>query len=383
MTALDWIIVCVVTLLALYGYGQGFVVGALSLAGFAGGAFAGSRLGPALLEEGARSPYAPLFALGGAVFIGGMAAVLLETVGRQLRRGLVIPGLGILDGLLGAVLSACVGLGLAWIFGAVALQTPGARTLRDDIQRSEILRRLNATLPPSGPILNALARFDPLPQIRAPRARVAPPDAAIARDPEVRAAAPSVVRLRGTACGLGVEGSGWVAAENVIVTNAHVVAGQDDTVVEAGGEPPRFEARAVHYDPKNDLAVLRVTGLPAPALPLAADPQAGTSGAILGYPRNGPYDVRAARLGPTRQVVSQDAYGRGPVRRPMTALRGLVRSGNSGGPVVGEDGRVVTTVFAATVGGGQRGGYGVPNAVVRRALSSLGQETVSTGPCAG
>ena len=383
MTALDWIIVSVVTLLALYGYGQGFVVGALSLAGFAGGAFAGSRLGPALLDEGARSPYAPLFALGGAVLIGGMAAVLLETVGRQLRRGMVIPGLGILDGILGAVLSACLGLGLAWIFGAVALQTPGARTLRDDIQRSEILKRLNDTLPPSGPLLNALARFDPLPEIRGPRAEVAPPDAAIARDPEVRAAAPSVVRLRGTACGLGVEGSGWVAAENVIVTNAHVVAGQDDTVVEVGGEPPRYEARAVHVDAKNDLAVLRVTGLPAPALELAPDPGAGTSGAILGYPQNGPYDVRAARLGPTRQVLSQDAYGRGPVRRTMTALRGLVRSGNSGGPVVGGDGRVLTTVFAATTGGGRRGGYGVPNATVRRALASLGQETVSTGPCAG
>ena len=312
-----------------------------------------------------------------------MAAVLLETVGRQLRRGLVIPGLGVLDGLLGAVLSAALGLGLAWIFGAVALQTPGARALRDDIQRSQILQRLNATLPPSGPILNALARFDPVPQIRGPRARVAPPDAAIARDPQVRSAAASVVRLRGTACGLGVEGSGWVAAENVIVTNAHVVAGQDDTVVEVGGEPPRYEARAVHYDPRNDLAVLRVTGLGAPALSLAPDPGAGTSGAILGYPLNGPYDVRAARLGPTREVLSSDAYGRGPVRRAMVAFRGLVRSGNSGGPVVGGDGRVVTTVFASTTGSDRRGGYGVPNALVRRALSSLGQETVDTGPCAG
>ena len=381
MTAVDWIILCVVTLLALYGYGQGFVVGALSLAGFAGGAFAGSRLGPALLDEGARSPYAPLFALGGAVLIGGIAAVLLETVGQKLRRGLVIPGLGVLDGILGAILTAALGLGLAWIFGAVALQTPGARTLREDIQRSEILKRLNATLPPSGAILNALARFDPVPQIRGPRAQVPPPSAAITRDQDIRASAPSVVRLRGTACGLGVEGSGWVAAENVIVTNAHVVAGQDDTIVEMGGQPPQYEARAVHVDAKNDLAILRVTGLEAPALKLAPDPGTGTSGAILGYPQNGPYDVRAARLGVTREVVSQDAYGRGPVRRTMTAFRGLVRSGNSGGPVVGANGRVVTTVFAATTGGGQRGGYGVPNAVVRRALSSLGQETVSTGPC--
>ena len=118
------------------------------------------------------------------------------------------------------------------------------------------------------------------------------------------------------------------------------------------------------------------------ALPIAPDPRPGVSGAVLGFPRNGPYDVRAGRLGDTRRVLTQDAYGQGPVTRSITGLRGLVRSGNSGGPVVGEDGRVLTTVFASTTGGGSRGGYGVPNAVVRRALARLGQETVSTGPCA-
>jgi S1-C subfamily serine protease len=382
VTGLDWIILAFVALLALYGYGQGFVVGALSLVGFAGGGFAGSRLAPLLLEQGARSPYAPLFALAGALIGGTLLAVGLERVGRTMRRFMVLPGLGVLDGLLGALLSAAVALGLAWLFGAVALQTPGARELRSDIQRSEILSRLNDVLPPSGSVLNALARFDPFPSITGPTADVPPPRAAIARDPDVQAAGASVVRIQGTACGLGVEGSGWVAGEGVVVTNAHVVAGQDDTVVQVGGDGPQLPARALAFDPRNDVAVLRVSGLTQPPLSFAPEVSPGTPGAVLGYPLNGPFDVRAARVGATQTVVSQDAYGRGPVQRSMTALRGLVRSGNSGGPVVDDAGRVLTTVFAATRGRRPRGGYGVPNAVVRRALSEA-RAFVDTGPCAG
>jgi hypothetical protein len=376
----DWIIVAIVTLLAVFGYGQGFLVGALSLAGFALGAFLGSRLGPELLSEGARSPYAPLFALGGAVLVGGLFALGLETVARALRSALVIPGMGLLDGLLGAVLSGIVGLGLAWVFGAVALQTPGARSLREDVQRSEILSRLYERLPP-GDVLNLLARFDPFPQVDGPAPDVSAPDRAIARDPDVRAAGDSVVRVTGTACGLGVAGSGWVAGPEIVVTNAHVVAGQEDTVVQVGGEGASLDAAAVAYDPANDVAVLRVDGLAAPALPLVASPESGTSGAILGFPQNGPYDVRAARIGATRQVQSEDAYGRGPLERSMTPIRGLVRSGNSGGPVVDAAGRVLTTVFAATVGGRVRAGFGVPNEVVRGALAGA-RGTVDTGPCA-
>jgi S1-C subfamily serine protease len=382
VTGLDWIIVAFVTLLALYGYGQGFVVGALSLVGFLGGAFLGSRIAPLLLDEGSRSPYAPLLALGGAILGGTLLAVGFESVGRRVRHVVDLPVLGALDGLLGAVLSGMVGLGLAWIFGAVALQTPGARELRGSIQRSAILSRLNDVLPPSGPILNALARFDPFPAIDGPDVDVAPPRAAIARDPQVSDAAASVVRVQGTACGLGIEGSGWVAGPGLVVTNAHVVAGQDDTVVQPRGDGPGLDARAVAFDPRNDVAVLRVSGLEAPALDLESDPQPGTGGAILGFPENGPYDVRAARVGATRVVVSQDAYGSGPVQRRMTAFRGRVRSGNSGGPIVGGDGDVLTTVFAATTGGATRGGYGVPNAIVREALSGASGR-VDTGPCAG
>jgi S1-C subfamily serine protease len=126
--------------------------------------------------------------------------------------------------------------------------------------------------------------------------------------------------------------------------------------------------------------VLRVQGLRAPALRLAGSAPLNAQAAILGFPRNGPYDVRAARIGATSVVVSQDAYGAGPVRRRMTSFRGTVRSGNSGGPLVDADGRVAATIFAARTGGGPRGGYAVPNDVVRRVLAGA-REPVGTGPC--
>jgi S1-C subfamily serine protease len=380
VTTIDWVILAVTLLLAVYGYGQGFLVGVLSLAGFAGGAFLGTRVAPLALPEGAASPYAPLFGLLGALVIGGILAIGFEGMALTLRTRFN-PATAVLDGLLGAGLTACVALGICWIVGAFALQTPAARAYRGDIQRSEILRRLNAALPPSGPILNVIARIDPFPEVRGPRPRVDAPDSAIARDPDVRAAAPSVVRILGTACGLGVQGSGWVAAGGLVVTNAHVVAGQQDTIVQAGGDGPRLEAEAVHFDPRNDLAVLRVAGLDRRPLAMASEPRPGTSGAVLGFPSNGPYDVEPARLGDTVRALSEDAYGRGPLNRRITVLRADVRQGNSGGPMVDAGGRVVTTVFAATAGGERSGGYGVPNGVVRDALAES-TDIVGTGPCA-
>jgi S1-C subfamily serine protease len=194
----------------------------------------------------------------------------------------------------------------------------------------------------------------------------------------------SVVRILGTACGVGVEGSGWIAAPGLVVTNAHVVAGESDTSVQVGGTGAHLTARAVAFEPRDDIAVLRVPALAEPALPVRADPRPGTSAAILGYPENGPYDVEPGRIGEARTVISQDAYGNGPVRRLVLPLRGRVRSGNSGGPMVDEGGGVVGTVFAATTSPGSRGGFAVPNSVVRRALGSASQgRAASTGPCGG
>ncbi len=380
MTTLDLIIVAFTLLMASWGYLQGLIVGALSLLGFALGALVGSRLGPLLLDEGARSPYAPLFALAGALLIGGVLASGLEVVGFHTRRRLG-ERLGVFDGLGGAALVAAVGLLLAWIVGAVALQVPGGRDLRDPIQKSAILRQLNATLPPSAPLLNALARFDPFPRVDGPPVDVRPPKPAVARDPDVRRAGRSVVRVLGTACGLGVQGSGWVAGDGIVVTNAHVIAGQEDTTVEIRGKGAPHDADAILFDPRNDLAVLRSSGVSGtPALKLAPKAKAGAPAAVLGFPENGPYDVQPARIGATQTVRSQNAYGRGPVRRRITSVRGMVRSGNSGGPVVDARGRVAATIFAATVGSGSPGGYGVPESIVRKALRGAG-DRVGTGPC--
>jgi S1-C subfamily serine protease len=213
-----------------------------------------------------------------------------------------------------------------------------------------------------------------IPQLRRPNAR-------LARDPEVRAATRSTVRVLGTACGLGIEGSGWVAAPGLVVTNAHVVAGEHDTTVQPLGAGPRYDAHAVWFDPRNDIAILRANGISSlTPLRQKVNAPSGASGAVIGYPENGPLDVEPARIGPTITALSQDAYGRGPLRRKITTLRGLVRSGNSGGPLVDGDGRVLTTIFASSVRGGERAGYGVPDSVVTEALAKA-HGPVGTGPC--
>jgi S1-C subfamily serine protease len=383
VTGLDWVIVGFTVLLAFYGYLQGFIVGALSLVGFALGAFLGTRVAPLLLSQGDRSPYAPLFGLLGALLTGGVFASGLEGLGARVRSTMRIPGLRTVDGLLGAALTACVGLGIAWIVGAVAFDASGSRPLRTDIQSSAILRALDRILPPSGPVLDALARFDPLPSVRGPAADVPAPTRRILASAGVRTARRSVVRVFGTACGLGVEGSGWVAAPDLVVTNAHVVAGETDTEIQIGGVGRGLPAQAISFDPRNDLAILRVTGLPLPVLKLARDPGPGSSAAILGYPLDGPFDVEPGRLGQTESVNTQNAYGKGHVLRSIAALRGKVRPGNSGGPMVDDNGEVVATVFAALTGTPRAGGFAVPDALVRSELQAARSRTtpVATGDC--
>jgi S1-C subfamily serine protease len=269
----------------------------------------------------------------------------------------------------------------------VAGQAPGERQLRADIQRSAILTRLNEVLPPTGPILNALSRLDPLPSVNGPSPNVAPPQSRVARTPGVRRASASVVRVDGSACGLAIEGSGWVAAPDIVVTNAHVVAGEQDTSVQVGGQPPDRPARTLAFDATHDVAVLQVPGLGLASLSLVAHPASGTPGAILGYPEDGAFDVEPSRIGRTQTVLTDNAYGQGPVSRLLTPLRGLVRPGNSGGAVVDSAGDVLTTVFAATVGARPQGGYGVANetvaGVLREALArARAGGAVGNGPCA-
>lgn len=381
MTPLDWGIVAFAALLALWGLGQGFLATALTLGGFVGGAALGSRIAPLILETGAESPYTPLLSLGFALLAGVAVATLLGGLGTVLRSAVTWGPIKALDTFGGTVLGAALALGLVWVLGAVALQTPQVDKLRGMVQRSLILQKLNDRLPPSGPILQALARVDPLPQITGPTADVPAPTSGILSKKGVKRAAGSVVRVLGTACGLGVQGSGWVARPNLVITNAHVVAGQYDTTVQSDGDGKMLSTTVVYFDVKNDLAALRVAALARPALGITGSAKPNTPAAVLGYPENGPFTATAARIGQTGRVSSSDAYGSGPITRDITSFRGTVRHGNSGGPAVDSSGAVLTTVFAASTDGSR--GFGVPNKLARLAIDGSSTTAVNTGPCVG
>ena len=374
MTIVDWLALALVVLAALGGAVQGLVWSGLSLAGLIGGAFLGGRLAPLLLSDGSRSPYAPVVALVAAVGLAVAFEVLGSSVGALIRDRERARSLQLLDSVGGVVAGALIGLGVVWVLGAMALQLPGQTQLRRAVQRSVVLQRLNSIVPPRT-LLNALARIDPFPGLAGPPVPTTPPDPRVLSRPGLRAAAPSVVRIVGTACGLGIEGSGWVARPGVVVTAAHVVAGEDDTTVSS--TDGTFRAQALVFDPQNDIAVLRVAGLSARPLRLV-DPRPGTPVAIVGYPENGPLAAVPGRIGETATVFAEDAYGRRG-RRTVTSIGGAVRHGDSGGPAVDASGAVQVTVFAARLGG--PGGYGVPASIVRRDLASAGGP-VSTGPCA-
>lgn len=369
--------------MAAIGWERGLAGSALPLAGFLGGVAAGARLAPSLLDGGAESPYAPAVAAGGGILLGIFLAIALDGAGRGLTAKLASkPGAKIADSIGGAILLTALAAVMAWVFGAVALNAPGqdARGVREAVQRSAILTALNDVAPPSGGFLNALRRIDPSQTVRGPDADVAAPDESLVRDPEVQAASRSVVMVTGSACGLGVEGSGWIAGPGLVVTNAHVVAGEDDTQVTTV-DGATLGVDVLHYESRNDLAILGVPGLEGTPLELADTVRKGTAGAIVGYPENGPLSLAAARVGRTGRVESQDSYGRGPIERDMTPFRGVVKHGNSGGPVVDGNGKVMATVFGSSVSNGPPGGLGVPNAIVRDAIGTP-LDGASTGPCA-
>ncbi len=377
MTAIDILIIVFAAFFALVGFARGFLIGALSLVGFAGGAYLGTRFGPQLLEEGNASPYASLFGLLGALVGGVILSAGAEGIAGAMRSGIRSPLFGAFDGLLGAVLAIALALGLAWLVSVIVLQTPGVRQYRGTIQRSVILQELNEILP-SDRVLKALARFDPLPSIRGPQLDVEPPRGSVGRDPDIERAGRSVVRVLSNACGLGVAGSGWVAADGIVVTNAHVIAGANNSSIEPNGSGDRLDATAIAFDARNDVAVLRVPSLDRPALEFSREVKPTEPGAVLGFPLNGPYRIVPARVADTRTVLANDAYGRRQVRRRVTAFRADVQPGNSGGPMVDVAGRVSGTVFSKLLG--STGGYAVPNDIVRDTLAGA-RDRVDTGPC--
>ena len=380
MTPLDWGIAAFTFLLALWGFRQGLIVGALGLAGLAAGAILGSRLAPVFLDHGSNSPYAPLAALTGAIVVGSLTLAVAVTLGEKVRDSAVRHTFWeVIDGIGGALLIAAVGLGIVWVVGAVAVYSPGSDDLRRQVQKSFLLGAVNDVMPPSGPLIQALHRIDPVPQFATSPGEIARPDSGTGSEAAVRGAADSVVKVSGTACGVGVMGSGWAVSPGTFVTNAHVVAGQDDTQIETN-DGQTASAVPIAYDPRNDLAILQ-SDVDVPALPALSRARRGTAAAVIGYPNDGPLTISPARAGETRILLGQDAYGSGPFERAMLTLRGVVRHGNSGGPLVDSEGRVMGTVFAATTEG-PAGGLAVPNRVLVRISEKASGEEVDTGPCA-
>ena len=375
----DWVALGIVVLAALGGMRRGLLVTALSLGGLVAGGWAGSRIAPHLLHGGSSSAWTPLAGLVGA----SLGAILVQTLaglaGSLVRGGLRLTPLRLVDSFGGLVVGAASGVFLVWVLSATLLLTPGQSSLRRDVQRSAVVSRLDKAVPPRR-LLKLLARIDPFPSIAGPAPPSETPNGAIAGGAAVRHASRDVVRVLGTACGVGIEGTGWFATPDLVVTAAHVVAGEHDTGVQIPGSPGVHHVDVVAFDAHNDVAVLRVHAFHAGFALHLADPRRGAEVAIVGYPEDGPLVGTPSRIGQTTFALTQDAYGNGPVQREITAVGGHVRHGDSGAPAIDAGGSVQSTIFAARLNAG--GGYGVPASVVRRALDSAGTAPVSTGACA-
>ncbi|MCW2972030.1 MAG: Colicin production protein [Thermoleophilia bacterium] len=391
MNLLDLIILVLVLLLAVLGYLQGFIVGMASLFGVVLGGLVGTRAAQYLLERAASdtnaSTWAPVLGLVIGLLITIVGAMAAQDLGAALRGRVRTNDHLVLDHTLGAVLLAVVGLVLTWFAAAAAIGIPQIREFRGELVESRIVQTLNGVLPPAGPILGALSSYDPFPAFDGGRIRTAAPDPELEGAETVKAAAKSVVRVIGTACGYTVTGSGWTVAPGYVVTNAHVVAGESDTAVQVTGRDEELPATVVSFDPVNDLAILRVDDLGLRVLPRIDTPKSGTAGVIIGYPEHHGLLAIAARYSDERRVRGDDIYGGHASERTISSFRGLVRHGNSGGPVVDDEGRVLTTVFAATIGEKLLGGYGVPNSLVEAALGPARKVPrnfgVRTGDCVG
>jgi S1-C subfamily serine protease len=391
VNSLDLLILVIVVALSAIGYVQGFIVGAASLVGLALGGLVGTRVVRLMVERGSDSPtataWAPIIGLGVGVAITLAGAMAMQDLGSRVRGRIDHAGRPsvVLDHALGALLMVVVGLLLAWFAAAAAIGVPQLRELRPQIVESRVVQQLNAALPNAGQLVGKVAAYDPFPSFDGGSIDTAAPDARLPRDPEVGVASRSVVRVLGSACGYQITGSGWVAAPGFVVTNAHVVAGQRDTHVQVTGTTDDLIANVVAFDPLNDVAILRVDGLSAAPLRALSESAPGTAGVLLGYPENRGFQATATRFSDERRVKAQDIHGRGDFERTVTSFRGVVRHGNSGGPVVDGDGRVLTTVFASTVGEKVAGGYGVPNAIAAQALERARQvptdKAVATGRC--
>ena len=395
MNALDWILIALVLAYALSGYWQGFVTGAFATAGLLLGGLLGVWLAPVALGDAEPSLLVSLGALFIVILAASLGQGLLQFAGAKLRDRITWQPVRALDAVGGAVLSGCAVLIVAWALG-VAVSGTRIDGVTPLVRSSAVLAEVNKVLPRSASgvldAFNDVVGTSFFPRYLEPFSPerivdVAPGEERMQRDPDVTRAGTSVLKIRGTNdCGRGVEGSGFVYAEDRLMTNAHVVAGVDDPEVYLSDDDP-VDADVVFYDPDLDIAVLEFDSGEVPALRFTRESepaQPRDSVAILGYPQDGPFDIESGRIRATQQLRSPDIYGEGAVIRDVYSLRGLVRPGNSGGPIVDSDGQVVGVVFAASVTDDETG-YALTANAVRGAAADgqLASDEVSTQGCAG
>jgi len=376
VSATDLLLIAWIAIFALQGDYRGLLAQALSLIGFGIGALAGSWAAPQFLAD--NSPWVAFASLVGAVVGASLLGAASVSLAESPRRFLAFrPGLRLFDSVGGAGLGGALVLALAWLLAVVALHQPDLG-FRNDVRNSTILPKLMRVVPPDR-VLQALNRFDPFPELALGGGRLPPPDASVLQSPGAKTAAGSVVKLHGTACGLGTQGSGWVVRKALVATNAHVIAGEHETTILAPNGQT-LDAQPVYVDSQNDVALLRVPSLVLDPLAVDRDGEFPRKVVILGYPRDGPLTGTAATAGSPRTVIAPDAYDRRVSARMIVPLRGKVQPGESGGPVVDSRGRVIAMVFA----GAKRGpsGFAIPVELVLRGVSTP-LRPVSSGPCVG
>jgi uncharacterized membrane protein required for colicin V production len=356
MNVLDWCLVALVGIYALSGYWQGFITGAFATAGLLIGGLLGIWAAPLALGDAAPSLWVSLGALFIVIISASLGQALFQYVGSRIRARITWQPIRAVDAVGGAALSGAAVLLVSWALG-VAVAGSGISGITPLVRESYILKQVDLALPDSAD--NVLKAFNNVvgtsffPRYLEPFAPerivpVGPGPERLLTDPDVVRAQPGVVKIESVnSCGRGIEGSGFLFARNRVMTNAHVVAGVDKPSVEIGGSA--VNGTVVYYDPDVDVAVIAVDSGDVTPLPfdVSVQPQQGV--AILGYPQDGPYDVQTARVRSEQRLRSPNIYGDGAVIREVLSLRGKVRPGNSGGPVLSSGGDVVGVVFAASL----------------------------------
>lgn len=392
MSPVDLVLIVLLLLFAVSGYRQGFVVGVLSFVGFFGGALLGLQLAPLLVRELSGDTQRVLVSLLTIFGLAVVCQVFAGWVGSRLR-GVVRSKAGRrLDDVGGALVSVVAVSVVAWLV-AVPLSASSTPGLNRAVNDSAVLGAIDHVMPESADTLSHALRdtidqrdfpevFGALTPTRVPA--VEPPDEALAVHPVVGETSGSVVKVHGDAsgCARRIEGSGFAYAPEYVMTNAHVVAGTEAVTV--AGTDGRHDGQVVHYDPQLDLAVVHAPGLAAPALPFADDPVgSGADAIVLGFPMEGPFDAQQARVRERRTIHGPDIYDRAEVDREVYAIRALVRSGNSGGPLLAPSGDVLGVIFAAAADDPRTGFAVTATEALPVAESARGlTDPVDTGPCA-